>query len=163
MQSKGKVIIFLVIFAFPIIAISANHQLFFGIIAAIMTIISLTNINNILKKNCFEEHEIDEELDEELEELVEIDIKKFGNGLSVVNNLISIVFLCYCSFYLETILLKALASFAILLQIYFIIKKTKRSSEVFDRNKFKPQILLASISNVTVVILTLYSKISQMN
>jgi hypothetical protein len=73
-----------------------------------MTIISFTDIYNITKFNGFEEQEIDEELEEELEELADIDIRKFGAGLSIVNNLISILFLCYCAFFLKTVLLKGM-------------------------------------------------------
>ncbi len=163
MQSKGSVLIFLVILAFPIIAISTNHDLFFGIMAVIVAIISLMNIHRIIKKSSFNEQEIDEKLEEELEELADIDIKKIGNGLSVVYNLISILFLLYCSFFLETILLKSIASFAILLQIYFIIEKTKKNSGVFDKNRLKPQVLLSNISNITVILLVLFNKISVMS
>lgn len=163
MQSKSKALIFLVILAFPIIAISANHQIFFGAIAVIMTINSISNIYNIAGYNGFEEQEADEELEEELEELADIDIKRFGDGLSVVSNLVAILFLCYCAFYLETIVLKGIASFAILLQLFFILKKTRKKSDSFDRNNYKPQILLASMSNVAVILFTLFNKISRLS
>lgn len=163
MQSKGKAFIFLVVLAFPIIAISANHQIFFGAIAVIMTINSFMNICNIAGNNGFEEQEADEELEEEIEELADIDIKKLGDGLSVVYNLIAILFLCYCVFYLETIVLKVIATFAILLQLFFIYKKTVKNSDIFDKNKYKPQIMLASMSNVAVILFTLLNKISGIN
>ena len=160
MQSRGSTLIFLVILAFPVIAISANHQIFFGVIATILTVISFANIYNIAKGNGFEEKEVDEELEEELEELVDIDLKMFGAGLSVVCNLIIILFLCYCAFYLESILLKGVTALSILLQLYFIQKKIGKNSGIFNRNKHKPQIFLASISNTAVVLFTLLNKIS---
>ncbi|NLK87500.1 MAG: hypothetical protein GX279_08425 [Clostridiaceae bacterium] len=163
MQSKGSVFVFLAILVFPIIAISTNHQIFFGVIAAILTIVSFANIVNIAGGNSFDEQEIDEELEEELEDLVNIDIKMLGAGLSVVCNLIIILFLCYCAFFLENTLLKGITAFAILLQLYFVLVKTKKNSGVFDRNNHKPQIFLASMSNVTVILFTLLNKISRIS
>jgi glucan phosphoethanolaminetransferase (alkaline phosphatase superfamily) len=163
MQSKGSVFVFLAILAFPVIAISADHQIFFGVIAAILAMISLANIMSIVIGDGFEEQEIDEELEEELEDLVDIDLKMFGAGLSVASHLIVILFLCYCVFYLEGILLKGVTAFAILLQLFFILKKTKNNSGIFDKNSYKPQILLASMSNVTVILFTLINKISRIS
>lgn len=76
--------------------------------------------------NSFQQHELDEELESDLEELIDIDIRKFGDGLSVVINMVVIVFIIYCAFFLETILLKAIASLAIVFQVHFIINKAKR-------------------------------------
>jgi hypothetical protein len=56
-----------------------------------------------------------------------------------------------------------LAAFSILLQIHFILKKIKKNGNIFDRNLHKPQILLASISNVAVILFTLINKISRIS
>lgn len=162
MQSKVKVFIFLIILAFPFLAISTDHQIFFGLTAAVLAISSFSDMLNILAGKGFDEHEIDEELEEELEDLADIDLKMFGTGLSVACNLIVILFMCYCFFYLESLLLKGAAAIAILLQLYFILVKTRRNSE-FDKNKHKPQILLASVSNIAVILFTLLNKISRIN
>lgn len=68
MQSKGSLLIFLAVLAFPIIALSADHN----------------------------------------------------------------IFIFYCAFYLETILLKGIAALAMTLQVYFIIKKSQKGSAGFD-------------------------------
>ncbi len=159
MQSKGSTFIFIAILAFPVIAISANHQIFFGVIAAILLAVSIANIYTIAKGTGFEEHEIDEELEEELEELVDIDLHMFGAGLSIICNLTIILFLCYCAFYLENIIFKGITVLSILLQLYFIQRKIKNSG-IFDKNLHKPQVFLASISNTAVVLFTLLNKIS---
>jgi hypothetical protein len=163
MQSKVRAFIFLAIIAFPFIAVSTDHQIFFGVIAAILTISSFSDIYSIAAGRDFEEMELDEELEEEFEELSDIDVRMLGIGLSVVCNLIVILFLCYCSFYLENLLLKGIAAFGILLQLYFILKKTRKNSDTFDKNQYKPQILLASMSNVAVILLTLLNKISKIS
>jgi hypothetical protein len=131
--------------------------------AAVLAIVSLSDILNIVKGNGFEEQEVDEELEEELEDLIDIDLKMFGTGLSIVCNLIIILFLCYCSFYLEGILLKGIAVFAILLQLYFILQKTRKNSGIFDKNSHRPQIMLASLSNIAVILFTLLNKISKLS
>lgn len=161
MQSKGGVLIFMAILAFPIIAISTNHNIFFGIAAAAVTFASIRHIYSLVMLNGFQEHEIDEELEEDLEDLIGIDIQRFGAGLSVVLNLVVILFICYCAFFLEAVLLKAVAALAISLQVRFIIKKVRAKDSPFDKNEHKLQILLSSVSNITVVLFTLLNKLSK--
>jgi hypothetical protein len=163
MQSKGSVLIFLAVLAFPIIALSADHNIFFGITAALITISSVRSIYSLLIHNGFQQHELDEELEDDLEELIDIDIRKFGDGLSVVVNMVIIVFIFYCAFFLETFLLKLIAALAIALQIHFIIKKSRKGNAGFDKNQHKPQILLSSISNIAVVLFTILNKLSKLS
>jgi len=146
------------IVALPAIAITANHNIFFAVAATAVTFISIRQIYSIVMSNGFSESEIDEELQEDLEELTDLDIEKFSEGLSVTYNLIVLMFIFYCSFFLGTVLLKGIAAFAILIQAYFILKKV--NSKVFDKNRHKPQIMLSSISNITVVLFTVLNKIS---
>lgn len=98
MQSKGSLLIFLAVLAFPIIALSADHN----------------------------------------------------------------IFIFYCAFYLETILLKGIAALAMTLQVFFIIKKSQKGSAGFDKNQHKPQILLSSISNISVVLFAILNKLSKL-
>ena len=111
----------------------------------------------------FQEHEPDEELESDLDELIGIDIRKFGEGLSVVVNMVIIVFLVYCAFFLETLPLKGIVTLAIMLRIHFIIRKTRKSGEGFDKNRHKPQIFISSISNLAVVLFTILNKLSQLS
>ena len=91
MQSKGSVLIFLAVLAFPVIALSTNHNIFFGVTAALITLAAVKSIYTLLMLNSFQQHELDEELESDLEELIDIDIRKFGDGLSVVINMVVIV------------------------------------------------------------------------
>lgn len=159
MQSKGSMLIFIAILAFPIIAISTNHNLFFGALSAIVSIVSFRYLFYLLFKYDFEDQQPDEDLEAELEELADIDLKKVGAGLSITYNLMVILYLIYCSFYLDTILLKGIATFAILLQLHFIIKKVGYKETPYNRNQNKPQILLSSISNIVVVVFAVLNKI----
>jgi len=161
MQSKGGVLIFLAILAFPVIAISANHHIFFSVAAAAVTFSSFRHIYSLVMLDGFREHEIDEELEEDLEELIDMDIHILGTGLSVVLNLVVILFLCYCAFFLETVLLKGIAALAISLQVHFIIKKVCAKNSPFDKNRHKPQIFLASVSNLVIVLFTVLNKFSK--
>ena len=159
MQSKGSMLIFMAILAFPIIAISTNHNLFFGALSAIVSLVSFRYLYYLLIKDDFEDQQPDEDLEAELEELADIDLRKVGTGLSITYNLMVILYLIYCSFYLDTILLKGIAAFAILLQMHFIIKKVGNKESPYDKNRNKPQILLSSVSNIVVVIFAVLNKI----
>lgn len=159
MQSKGSMLIFMAILAFPIIAISTNHNLFFGALSAIVSLVSFRYLYYLLIKDDFEDQQPDEDLEAELEELADIDLRKVGTGLSITYNLMVILYLIYCAFYLDTILLKGIAAFAILLQMHFIIKKVGNKESPYDKNRNKPQILLSSVSNIVVVIFAVLNKI----
>jgi hypothetical protein len=163
MQSKGSVLIFLAILAFPLIALSTDHNIFFGVTAALVALTSIKSIHSLLMYRGFQEHEPDEELESDLDELIGIDIRKFGEGLSVVVNMVIIVFLVYCAFFLETLPLKGIVTLAIMLRIHFIIRKTRKSGEGFDKNRHKPQIFISSISNLAVVLFTILNKLSQLS
>lgn len=159
MQSKSKVFLLIIIIAIPIIALSSNHEIFFAVTSLIITVLSLRNVFKLLSGESLMGGEADEEMEEELEDLIEIDVKRFGKGISVAGNLLAILFLFYCAFFLETTILKALASFAVILQIYLILKKTGRNSNLFEPDKHKPQIVLSSILNLAVVIFTVLNKL----
>ena len=158
MQSKSLVFLLIVFVSIPIFIISSNHEIFFFIFSVILTVISIRNFYLQLTGESFQGGEADDELEEELEELIGIDVKKFGKGLNIVYNLLVILFLCYCTFFLDTVILKAVASFAILLQIYFIIKKTRKMLPAYNADLHKPQILFSSVLNIAVIVLTLLNK-----
>jgi len=159
MQSKGSMLIFLAILAFPVIAISANHNLFFAVFSAIITMVSFKSIFHILSGSGFDSPKPDEELEAELEELANIDLKKAGIGLSIVFNLLVILYLFYCSFYLNTPLLKGFTALAILFQAHFIIKKAGYEKKAYDRNNQKLQILFSSLCNLIIVIFAVLNKL----
>jgi hypothetical protein len=159
MQSKSLAFLFIIIVAIPIIALSSNHEIFFVVMSLIITVISFRYVFRLLTGESLKVNEADEEMEEELEELIEIDIKRLGKGISVACNLFAIVFMVYCAFFLETIILKAVASFAIILQFYLILKKAGRKASPFDPDKHKPQILLSSVLNMAVVIFTVLNKL----
>jgi hypothetical protein len=159
MQSKSLVFLFILIIAIPIIALSSNHELFFVMMSLIVTVLSVRYIFRLLTFESLKGNESDEEMEEELEDLIGIDVKKFSKGISVAGNLLAIVFMIYCAFFLETIILKAVASFAIILQIYLILKKAGKNALPFDPDKHKPQIVLSSVLNIAVVIFTVLNKL----
>ncbi len=159
MQSKGAVLLFLAIFALPLIAISTNHNLFFVLISIVLIVLSSRDIFSLISGKSFQDQQFDEEIEEELEEFVDIDVKRFGTGMSVAYNMIIILFLIYCAFYLNTLLLKSLAAFAILMQMHFIVKKIKDKSHSYNKNRQKPQIFISSISNIAVVLFAVLNKI----
>lgn len=159
MQSKGVVLLFLAILALPLIAISTNHNLFFVLASIFVVVLSSRDIYSLITENNFPDQELDEELEEEIEDLVEIDLRLFGTGMSVVYNMIVVLFLIYCAFYLNRLYLKILVAFAIMMQIQFIVKKLKDKNHSYNKNQQKPQIFLSSISNMAVVFFAVLNKI----
>ncbi len=159
MQSKGMVLLFLAIFALPLIAISTNHNLFFVLISIVLVVLSSRDIFSLISGNSLQDQQLNEELEEELEEFVDIDLQRFGTGMSVVYNMIVVLFLIYCAFFLNTLLLKCLTAFAILMQIHFIVKKIKDKNHFYNKNQQKPQIFISGISNIAVVFFAVLNKI----
>lgn len=159
MQSKGSVLIFLLILVFPVIAIFSDHQIFFVIMSIIIAAVSCRQIYSLLSGKGFAGRENDEELEDELEDMIDIDIRLLGTGMSVAYNLLVMVYLIYCAFFLDTVLLKGISALAIILQIYFIIKKVGSKFQSFDRNRYKPQILISSLINLAVILLSSFNKI----
>lgn len=162
MQSKSLVFLFVIVIAIPVIALSTNHEIFFGAASLIIMVVSARYLYRQFTDNSLKGNETDEEMEEELEELMDIDVKRFGTGLSIVYNMFVILFLCYCAFFLETIVLKAVASFAILLQIHFIIKKAGKNIPAFNPDRHKPQIIISSVLNMAVIIFTVMNKLSRL-
>lgn len=161
MQSKSLFFLFIAVIAVPVIALASNHEVFFSISSLVITIVSVRYIFKQITNKSLKGNEADEELQEDLEELADIDIKRFGNGLSVVSNLMVILFLFYCAFFLQTIWLKAIASFSILLQLYLIIKKTGKKTPAFNPDQHKVQILISSALNITVILFTIINKLAK--
>jgi len=163
MQSKSIVILFIVIMLVPVMALFSNHEIFFWVLSLILLVLSFRNIYKLVSGKSLQSSESDEELEEELEELIDINVKKFGTGLGVISSLLIILFLFYCAFFLEAFLLKAIVAFAILFQIHFIIKKTGKSSWAYSSDRHKPQILAASILNISIIVFSVMNKLSKFN
>lgn len=162
MQSKSSIFIFLLIIMIPILAISTNHEIFFAVTSLLLAAVAVRYIYKQLSGESFSDNDIDDELEEELEELIHIDVKRVGIGISVAYNLLTILFLCYCAFFLDTILLKAVASLAIILQIHFIMKKIRKASAAYNPDKHKPEILLSGVLNLVVIIFTVLNKLDKL-
>lgn len=130
MQLQGLMIMLFFTIAIPIIIMSANHNVFFILIALVLFIVSVRDIRNILMfmkdfksqgDYVVEDDMSDErEIVEELEDMTNINIRKFSIGISLAKSLIIILFFVYCSFYVEGLMLKALISSLILYRIYLI-------------------------------------------
>jgi len=159
MQSKSTVFVFMSLITLPIIMLSSNHEIFFGITSLILTVSSVKYFYELFLDNEIPPDASEAELEEELEELIGIDVKKLGTGLSIVYNMLIILFLCYCAFFMETLVFKAVASFAIMLQIYFIVKKSGKHPVDFRPDLYKPQLILSNILNLSMIIFTVINKL----
>ena len=162
MQSKSIVAIFIAIMLIPILALFSNHEIFFWVLSLIILVFSAKNIYRLITGESLKSNDSDDEIEEELEELVDIDFKTLGTGLSVISSLLVILFLIYCAFYLEAFILKAVVTFAIILQVYFIVKKTEKIALGYSPNHHKLQIFMASLVNIAIILFTVLNKIYRM-
>jgi len=159
MQSKSLAFIFVVLMALPVIIISTSHELFYAIFSLAILISSVGYIMRGSSNNSPEDDLMDEELEEELEELINIDIEKFSIGVSVVFNMLAILYLFYCAFLVNTLLVKAIAAGAVLLQVYIIIKKTSKKSPWRVRSRYTIPGIVSSLLNIAVVVLSFIHKL----
>jgi len=159
MQSKSLALIFLFIIALPIIAISTSHELFFAIASVAVFICAARYILRGSSSDISEDVLGDEELEEELEELINIDIEKFSMGISIVYNMLAILYLFYCAIYVNTVPFKALVSVAVLFQVYFIIKKTSKPSRKPAHSRYTIPGLLSSLLNIVIIVITVIHKL----
>lgn len=159
MQSKSAVFIIMLILAIPILLISTDHELFFILASTIVTITSASFIVASVSGTDLHINEEDEELQEELEDLMNIDIKKLGTGFSILYNMLNILLLCYCSFYLKSVIFKVIISIAVILQIFFIRKKYRENKPDLDQKLIKPQMFAANVINIAVILFTVINKL----
>lgn len=159
MQSKSAVFVLMLILAIPVLLISTNHELFFILASIIVTIASAGFIYASVSGNELHVNEEDEELEEELEDLMNIDIKKLGTGFSILYNMLNILLLCYCSFYLKAVIFKVIISIGVILQIFFIRKKYKENSSEINQKLIKPQMFAANVINITIILFTVINKL----
>lgn len=159
MQSKRIALLFIVITLIPVLALFSNHEMFFWILSIILSVVSVRNIIKLVTGENLQSFESDDEIEDELEELIDIDVKRLETGISVATILLVILFLFYCAFYLEAFVLKVIVAFAIMLQIYFIFKKTEKLIKAYSPDRYKPQIILASILNITIILLSVINKL----
>lgn len=118
MQLEGLIFIVLMLVIMPVISLSANHNVFFIVTAAILFIVSLRNIYGLVLNLDMESDTADDELLADLEESINLDMRKFGIGTKVVKNLIAILFFVYSLFYVYGFWLKIMILIIILFWLY---------------------------------------------
>ena len=163
MPLQGLMFMIFILLIIPVLALSTNHFIFFGVMALIISVISIRNIYNRFFDIDSDGGYIDEEATEEIEDLINLNMKKFGTGINVVKELSLILFFIYCSFYSGSILLKIVAALLILIQIYYIKgilnDKDKKEPTSFSRNLT----MLSSILSLVLVIFTTCNLIFGLN
>ena len=163
MQQEGIFFIFLVFFILPIAVFFTNHDMFFIIMSIILFVTSIRSIHTRIfksKKNPDSgEREI---IEQEMEESINLDIKKLSTGTKVARSMFVILFFTYSSFFVPSILIKALFSLEILYWSYKIVENlTKNKNNPFIiKNKALKGFLEFSSGVLTVILIAIaiYSK-----
>ncbi|NJD01737.1 MAG: hypothetical protein FIA99_03880 [Ruminiclostridium sp.] len=167
MQLQGLIFMLFILLIIPVMVLSTNHYIFFAVMAVIIIVSSIRNIYlRFLDADSRKDvDDLDDEAEEEFEDLLNLDMKKFGNGIHIVKNLFLILFFVYCSFYLRSIFLKINAALLILIQIYHIksvISKNsfnKKDASLPDRNVA----MISGILSLLLIAFTTFNLLFSMN
>lgn len=162
MQLQGIMLLFIMLIMLPIVMLSANHNVFFVIVAIVLFISSIKNIFNLFFNREIELNKEDEELLEDIEITSDIDIRKFGSGLKVVTDLVIILFFLYCAFYMSVLWLKALIAFSILfrvIQIKYNVCENNLDTDFYELSVInKIFYTFSNLCTLFIIITTVYLK-----
>lgn len=163
MPLQGLMLILFMIIIIPILLIFSNHNVFFILISLILLYTSLKNIYFKVFNSGLAASDSEEDLSEELEQTMNVNVKKFKDGILVAKNLIIILFLAYCTFFISDFLLKILIALILTFRftdIYKLFRKDKNlepTSALIQKvkNVFS---LFIDIITVTIIIIVSISK-----
>jgi hypothetical protein len=131
MQSNGFSLMIFIFLVLPVIILFSNHDIFFVIIALILIISSIKNLYQTIIKppdiksddeSIFEDYGEDEDLSSE------------GLGIStrIVKNLIVILFYIYCTFFIYSIIFRAVVLAIILYWLHDTINSPAKPADDTD-------------------------------
>ncbi len=162
MQSQSLFLMLFILIVAPILIISSNHNLFFGVVAFIMFIAALRSIFKALSGSKEDLSQEEESEKEELEEMIGLDAQKFGIGAKVVRNLVVILFYIYSLFYMQHVWLKAITLLLIGSTCINIKRDLTEPAQAGTANNqsrlYSVYTLAASIFTLIVLALVTYNK-----
>jgi hypothetical protein len=159
MPLQGLMLFLFIIIIIPILFVFANQNVFFILISLILLYASIKNIYlKIFQAKASSEQE--EDLSEELEQTMNVNIKKFKEGISVSKNLIIILFLTYCTYFIADFFFKIIIALVLtyrLFDIYktFIDKKSETGSLFIIRLKAGLPIIIDLLTTVIIIIVSI--------
>jgi hypothetical protein len=160
MPLQGLMLILFMIIIIPILIIFSNHDVFFILISFVLLYASLKNIITKIVDFKTSNSEPEEDLSEEFEQTMNVNVQKFKKGVFVTKNLIIILFLIYCSFFISDFLLKTIMSIVLTIRIVDTFKalntiKSEASSAVLDRIKAVYPIFIDLLTAAIIVIVSI--------
>jgi hypothetical protein len=147
------------IIIFPIFIIASNHNAFFIVTSIILIIASIKNLNTILFKYRRVIYDESSESLKELEDIVHIDIKRLIIGIKIIKNLIVVLFLLYCIFYLPILILKIFSAVVIL---YWVMDSLNKISDLWSKSSIHiktwfQNMFFLIVNALTIVIISVVS------
>lgn len=162
MQLQGILILFVFIIMIPILILSANHNVFFVLMAIVLLLSSIKNIYNFLTKHKPVLDKEEQEMLEDFEISSDLNMKRFSAGIRVVFGLIIVLFFTYCAFYLNVFWIKIIIALAIVYRIYdikFSIKAENLEKDLEDYNFINKIFYLSSnVSTVFIILAAAFYK-----
>lgn len=162
MQLQVLLFILVMLIAVPAMVIFANHEVFFIILSSILIVASVKNIHLALSGIGHGNREDEGELADELEDMADVDMKKLSTGAIIVKYLVIILFLSYCSFFLEFFIFKILLSVLILYWIYEIRCIVKYDSQHPTNGKARIKrtvYFMVNLGTIAVILLVTSTKL----
>ena len=105
MPLQGLMLFLFMIITIPILIIFANQNVFFILISAILFYTSLRNIYKKVFPFKNPPTEPEDDVSEEFEQTMNVNVKKFKDGISVSKDLIIMLFFIYCTFIVSNFLI----------------------------------------------------------
>lgn len=161
MQLQSLMLMLLLMIIFPLMILTSNNDVFFIVLTLVLLFASVRNLHELLFTGSNQPGPDEDDADsEELEEFLGLDIHKLETGFYVVKNLIIILYLAYCSFYIDYNWIKY---FIFTIALYWIcdIILTVQDKIIFKEYKLLKRIssILINVSILSIIILAAYNKL----
>ncbi|NLD48398.1 MAG: hypothetical protein GX660_14605 [Clostridiaceae bacterium] len=161
MQLQRMLLILLMLIIIPIIIISSNDSAFFIILAIILSLASLKSIIENLFISIEDDIDLSDDMIDEIEDQTNLNIYKFGIGLSVIKDLVIILFFVYCNFYLYSFIYKILFTFVTLYWLNDLVSSIKnpdKNNSQLKGIKVRFINVLTNLSSLLIIIIVAYNK-----
>lgn len=162
MQLQGLILILFMIIIIPLSILFANDNVFFILLSILIIFTSVNGIYDKIFNFKTQSSNNKEEFSSDFKSELNIDIHKFGIGLSIAKNLIVILYLVYCTFFIELLFYKVLAALIISFRIFHVFKSiSKQISSInplwLDTIK-NVYFVLIDIATILVIAVVSYNK-----
>lgn len=162
MQPQGFTLLLFILLGLPVFLLTSDHNIFFVILSVFLLFTSIQRLTGVFFPAQAASSESDEGTTEELEESLHINIRRFNVGLGVAKNLIVLLFLLYCTFFIHhmiaIVLISAVIAFRIFDTMKLLLPRLYSSEHIWIRRLSLLYALLMDLSMVALIIFVAWNK-----